>query len=238
MSRVFHKADQLESRSDVIAESCLVSEKYVVFQDIILLHDGELKAYKLKADHVPTKLNLRDPTIEASAALSNTVLEWLRYSAAKGWFFEVHEVFPQMYIIHDFDRMKIGEHGWSPEVANLQSQIDSLDALFNTESEHLAQIVTDLQNAGAINQHVATVVGVETTARGLAVSGVQSNLDAEAGTRSSADNVLTQSVSDEVAARGVAVSGVQSNLDAEAGTRSSADNVLTQSVSDEVSARG
>ena len=165
MSRVFHKADQLEFRSDVIAESCLVSEKYVVFQDIILLHDGELKAYKLKADHVPTKLNLRDPTIEASAALSNTVLDWLRYSAAKGWFFEVHEVFPEMYITHDFDRMKIGEHGWSPEVANLQSQIDSLDALFNTESEHLAQIVTDLQNAGAINQHVATVVAVETTAR-------------------------------------------------------------------------
>ena len=257
MSRTFHKADQLQSLSDVIAESCLVSQKYVVFQDIILMHDGELKTYKLKADHVPTKLSLRDSSIQASDAAAHTVYEWLKYSAAKGWFFEVHEVFPEMYLTHDFDEMKIGEHGWSPEIIALQSQVTALDATFSTDIERQVA-VTNLQNQidsndvdiaaeivarqGAIAQEVidrdAKVLVEETralAAESQEVSDRQAAIAQEVIDRDA--KVLVEETralaaeAQEVSDRQSAVSGVQANVDAEATTRASADTSLTQEVS-------
>ena len=257
MSRTFHKADQLQSRSDVIAESCLLSQKYVVFQDIILMHDGELKTYKLKADHVPTKLSIRDDSIVASDARAHTVYEWLNFASAKGWFFEVHEVFPEMYISHDFDEMKIGEHGWSPEIAALQTQVTALDATFSTDIER-QQAVTQLQsqidaNAASVSQEVSdrqAAIAQEVIDRDAKVLVEETRaLGAEAQEVSDRQAAIAQEVIDrdakvlveetralaaeqqEVSDRQSAVSGVQANVDAEAISRANADTSLTQEVS-------
>ena len=133
MSIIRTLSDAFHARGDICAEHSLIAaHDTVVIGDLMLSDTGYLRAYRQKTDVIPQTVQDMDDTVDISAVSRPSIQAWNEYSISRGWTQKLLDVFPRRHRAHDFDELPIGEHSWGPVIERLQSQVDSLDDLFNT----------------------------------------------------------------------------------------------------------
>ena len=124
--------------------------------------------------------------------------------------------------------------GIQSDVASQSSAITTIQSDVATNASGI--VAFNSQFTGEITR-VEGLITAEESARGVAESSLQSNIDAEASTRLANDNTLQSNLDTESATRLANDNTLQANLDAESGTRLANDNTLQSNIDTEAAAR-
>ena len=170
------KLDQVQASSDVWAGSVITSNA-IFFDDICLRDHGDLKAYKLRADHVPTFLEGKVDVLPSAGCK-----DYLQLAQSQDLAWTIHELFPEHYWDEDFEEVPLASGTWQPKIDALQAQIDDLDSTYARDAEVVAAFATQIAAAGDIFNLVATKVEEEKTRAVAAEQTLTNDLAAEAST--------------------------------------------------------
>ena len=157
--------DQVIAKSDIQAES-LITRDAIFFDDICLRHRGELRAYRLKTDHVPTFLAEQGGTI----IQDGRCIDYLKEAQENDVAWTVHELFPDHFWEQDFDEVALSHDTWQPQIDTLQSQITAITQVYSTDDERIQYLAEQLASGGLIFDQVDAKVLVETTRASAAES--------------------------------------------------------------------
>jgi len=124
--------------------------------------------------------------------------------------------------------------GIQSDVASQSSAITTIQSDVATNASGI--VAFNSQFTGEITR-VEGLITAEESARGVAESSLQSNIDAEASTRLANDNTLQSNLDTESATRLANDNTLQANLDAESGTRLANDNTLQSNIDTEAASR-
>ena len=159
--------DQVHAKSDLQAES-LITRNAIFFDDVCLRHRGELRAYKLKPEHVPSFL----AAVGGYEVLeSGRCIDYLEQAQRDDAAWTIHELFPDHFWDDDFDEVAISKDTWQPQIDALQSQITSITQVYSTDDERIQYLAEQLASGGLIFDQVDAKVLVETTRASAAESG-------------------------------------------------------------------
>ena len=150
------KLDQLQASSDIQSGS-LITRDAIFFDDVCLRHRGELRAYKLKEDHVPTFLEK-----VGGFSAQRRCIDYLDAAQEADAAWTIHELFPDHYWHEDFDEVPIAHDTWQPQIDSLQSQITDIVNVYSTDDERIQYLATQLASGGLIFDQVDAKVLIET----------------------------------------------------------------------------
>ena len=152
------KLEQIQASSDVWAGS-LITRDAIFFNDICLRHHGELRAYKLRENHLPTYLEGGDYEV----IQDGKCIDYLELAQANDKAWTIHELFPEHFWGLDFVEVPIAHDTWQPKIDELQAQIDDLDSTYATDAQVVASFAEQIAAAGDVFNLVDTKVGEEKT---------------------------------------------------------------------------
>ena len=152
------KLEQIQASSDVWAGS-LITRDAIFFNDICLRHHGELRAYKLRENHLPTYLEGGDYEVIEDGKC----IDYLELAQANDKAWTIHELFPEHFWGLDFVEVPIAHDTWQPKIDELQAQIDDLDSTYATDAQVVASFAEQIAAAGDVFNLVDTKVGEEKT---------------------------------------------------------------------------
>ena len=151
--------DTVQCKNELLARA-LGSKHSVYIGDMVLRYDGqELKAFKLKKDHVPTTLvgQLPEPIRKGSCE------DYLQQGIRLGTYHKISALFPLHYLHKDFDEVELGASSWQPKLDAIQEQLDDLDSTYATDAQVVASFAEQIAAAGDVFNLVDTKVGEEKT---------------------------------------------------------------------------
>ena len=165
------KLDHVHCRSELIARA-LVCKRSIYMGDMVLKYNGQLKAFKLKPNHVPVSLEGITGVIQNA-----TCQDYLIAGQEHGSHYHIEEIFATHNRHLDFDELEIGASSWQPKLDALQEQIDALDSTYAQDAEVVAAFAEQIAASGDVFALVTNKVAVETTRATQAEQAVQDDVD-------------------------------------------------------------
>ena len=151
------KLDQVVTQSDVQAGT-LITRNSIFFDDVCLRHRGELRAFKLKSEHIPTFLIGKGYEVIEDGRC----IDYLELAQENDHAWTIHELFPDHYWDKDFDEVALSHDTWQPQIDALQSQITDITQVYSTDDERIQYLAEQLASGGLIFDQVDAKVLVET----------------------------------------------------------------------------
>ena len=213
------KLDQVHCRSELLARA-LVCKRSIYIGDMVLKYNGQLRAFKLKPDHVPTSLQGIVDVIPFA-----TCQDYLFAGQSKGTHFHIEEIFAGQHRTQDFDEVELGASSWQPKLDAIQAQIDSLDSTYAQDAEIVAAFATQIAASGDVFTLVTNKVAVETSRATAAEQVIQDDVNANESAAAAdrqavrsefaaADSILNAAITAEVSRATAAEQAVQADVNA------------------------
>ena len=209
------RLDQVQASSDIWANT-LITRNALFFNDVCLRHNGELRAYFLIPDRLPSFLQQKGGF---ELIPNGKCIDYLEHAQSVDAAWTIHELFPEHFWHEDFQEVPLGNDTWQPKIDLLQAQIDALDSTYASDAEMVAAFAQQITAAGDVFALIDAKVLVETQRAGAAESANAASIVSEQGRAEAAELVLTNAVSAEASTSRAAESANAASIVSEQGSR-------------------